>query len=124
MQARLNAAKPYGQNSRPIQTERGAEFEALADVTRQLKAGAGGDTTDFVALCSAIHRNRLLWTALATDVAGDANGLPKELRSGIFYLSEFVGKHSRAVLKKTESPDALIDINLAVMRGLSQNGSV
>lgn len=122
MQARLNAAKPYGQSNHSIQTERSVEFDALAEVTRQLKAETGSDQKSFVALCSAIHKNRLLWTALATDVADNANGLPKELRSGIFYLSEFVGKHSRAVLKRAESPDALIDINLAVMRGLSPNG--
>lgn len=124
MSIRLNATTPYGRGSSPIQTDRGVEFDVLASVTRQLKVGTLGTHLEFPVLCAAIHSNRQLWTTLAADVADPENALPKELKSKIFYLSEFINKHSRAVLRKTESTEALIDINLAVMRGLSSAGSV
>ena len=52
-------------------------------------------------------------------MADDGNGLPRTLRAQIFYLSEFTDHHSRRVLKGEAEVDALIDINLAVMRGLT-----
>jgi flagellar protein FlaF len=40
------------------------------------------------------------------------------LRARIFYLAEFTRAHTRKVLRRTAGPDALVEINLAVMRGL------
>jgi len=113
---------PYGLNEIAIKTDRGVEFDAMAGITRQLKLQLENDGADFPALCACVHRNRQLWTILAADVAVEDNALPKDIRSSIFFLSEFIAQHSRKVLKKIAGIDVLIDINLAIMRGLAESG--
>jgi flagellar protein FlaF len=71
------------------------------------------------ALAAAVHDNRRLWTILAADVADPANPLPAALRARLVYLAEFTRVHSGKVLREGASPDPLIEINIAVMRGLS-----
>ena len=71
-------------------------------------------------LVTAIHENRRLWTILAGDVADDGNTLPEQLRAQIFYLAEFTGQHSAKVLSGKAGVEILIEINMAVMRGLRQ----
>lgn len=121
MSLQLNIGTPYGQIGNSIKTDRGVEFDALARVTRDLKEQCGSACVRFSKLCAAIHANRKLWNMLAADVATTDNQLPAETKARVFYLAEFVGVHSRGVLKKTESPEVLIDINLAIMRGLSSD---
>jgi flagellar protein FlaF len=74
----------------------------------------------FPKLAEALHENRVLWTALASDVAGEANQLPAELRARIFYLAEFTLLHTSKVLAKQASAVPLLDINAAILRGLRQ----
>lgn len=73
-------------------------------------------------MAEAIHENRRLWTILASDVVDKENGLPAQLRAQIFYLAEFTESHSRKVLAKEATADALVEINTAVMRGLRTMG--
>lgn len=112
------ARAAYASPATPIRTLRDIEYEALARVTRRLKQAASRGDGGFPALAEALHDNRLLWTALAADVAGDGNGLPNELRARLFYLAEFAMAHGRKVLGGVADPQVLIDINTAVMRGL------
>jgi flagellar protein FlaF len=58
----------------------------------------------------------------ATQVADNENTLPKEVRARIVYLSEFTTEHSRKVLNRQASVDALIEVNTAIMRGLRGTG--
>lgn len=71
---------------------------------------------------SALHENRRLWRVLAVDVADKGNALPQSLRAQLFYLNEFVGQHSSKVLQRKASADPLVDINMAMMRGLGGEG--
>jgi flagellar protein FlaF len=87
--------------------------------TANLRSAADADPPDFPRLAQALHLNRQLWTRLAADVADNANPLPEDLRARIFYLAEFTAAHSGRVLRGRASVEALIDVNLAVMRGLS-----
>jgi flagellar protein FlaF len=112
------ARAAYASPAAPIRTPRDIEYDALARVTCRLKQAASLGDGSYSALAEALHDNRLLWTALAADVAGDDNGLPRELRARLFYLAEFAVAHGRKVLGGAADPQVLIDINTAVMRGL------
>ena len=121
MNATLHARTAYGRQASSVRTPRAAEYETVARVTRALKSAAE-DNRGMSALATAIHDNRRLWTRLAADVADPDNGLPRELRAQIVYLAEFTRVHSGKVLRNQAGLDPLIDINMAVMRGLSGDG--
>lgn len=118
MNAQTMAKTAYATNRAPIRTPRGTEYEAFARVTRQIKATAELGQPGFARLVEALHTNRQLWTMLAADVAEQGNGLPQELRARIFYLAEFTAQHTRKVLAHEEDVIVLLEINMAVMRGL------
>jgi flagellar protein FlaF len=109
------AHQAYGSAS--LRSPRQAEYQVLSTVTARL--GTANTQGDFPCLAGALHDNGRLWTRLAADVADPNNGLPQELRARIFYLAEFTRAHTRRVLKGEAKAQALIDINTAIMRGLS-----
>jgi flagellar protein FlaF len=109
------AHQAYGSAS--LRTPRQAEYQVLSAVTARL--GTADAQGDFPRLVGALHDNSRLWTRFAAEVAGAANGLPQDLRARIFYLAEFTRAHTRRVLKGEAEAQPLIDINTAVMRGLS-----
>jgi flagellar biosynthesis activator protein FlaF len=111
------AQSAYKQNVREIRSDRANEYEALSQVTARMKRASAAANT-YADLVAAMHDNRRLWTALAQDVAGEGNGLPRELRAKLVYLYEFISVHTGRVLKDKANVGPLIDINLAVMRGL------
>jgi flagellar protein FlaF len=113
------ARQAYASAHSPLRTGRSAEQQVLAMATAGLRAAADANPQDFARLAQALHLNRQLWTRLAADVAADGNPLPEDLRARIFYLAEFTVAHSRRVLRGRANVDALIEVNLAVMRGLS-----
>jgi flagellar protein FlaF len=112
------AKTTYNANVREIRSDRANEYEALSRVTARMKRAETVANTPFADLVAAMHDNRRLWTALAQDVAGSGNGLPKELRAKLIYLYEFVSVHTGRILAGQAKIGPLIDINLAVMRGL------
>jgi flagellar biosynthesis activator protein FlaF len=107
----------YGASIRVTRSPRDTEFDVLARVTRRLKLASEPDAP-FPDLASAVHDNRSLWSIFAIDVALPTNGLPKDLRERLLSLARFVDDHSSRVLKEAATADALIDINMSVMRGL------
>lgn len=113
------AKMAYANPAAPTRTERATEYALFAAITRNLKSAAA-TPENFPALAAALHENRRLWTILAIDVMNSGNGLPEKLRAQIFYLSEFTARHSALVLAGKADTAALIDINTAIMRGLSQ----
>jgi flagellar protein FlaF len=112
------AQNAYGQTNHSIRTLRGTEYDAVARITHRLKSAAAREPLDMTELAGAIVDNRSMWTLFASEVADGDNPLPQELRARIFYLAEFTAEHSRKVLSRSASADALIEINTAVMRGL------
>lgn len=115
------AKSPYQVNDGPIRSDRSVEYQAFAKVTGALSKITNDPDASFETLASAIHDNRKLWNILATDVMSDGNGLPADLRAGIFSLSQFVALHSPKVLDGSATADALIEVNTSIMRGL-RNG--
>lgn len=120
MNAVDRARLAYAGPTQPVRTPRDTEYDVIARVTHRLKSAAADDS--FPRLAEALHDNRRLWTALASDVAGEGNGLPAPLRAQLFYLNEFTRQHSSKVLDGAATADALIEINTAVMRGLRRDG--
>ncbi len=121
MNAILQAQAAYREQAQTIRTERGLEYDALARITHRLKSAAK-ESGSIGPLASAVHDNRRLWTIFATDAADRANPLPAELRARIISLAEFTRQHSGRVLRDGADVTPLIDVNLAIMRGLNGDG--
>lgn len=123
MHAQSMAQRAYAQSAGPTKTDRRAEYETIARTTHELKAAAERARADFPGLAGALHRNNRLWTILAADVADRENGLPKDIKARIFFLSEFTKRHSAQVLAGKASVTPLLEINTAILRGLRHGGS-
>ena len=120
MQAISLAQRGYSPNSGAIHTPRSIEFQVIARITHRLKnAVKAGDKRTLI---EAMHENRMLWNALATDVASSENELPDELRARIFYLAEFTAIHTQRVLKDEADAAPLLEINAAILGGLQSEG--
>lgn len=117
------AHRAYAQSAAPTRTPRDTEYEAISRITHRLKAASTRKAADFGGFVQALHENRRLWTVLATDVADADNGLPSNLRARIFYLAEFTEQHSSQVLANKATVEPLLEINMAVLRGLRQMGA-
>lgn len=133
MNATQLAQAAYGSGRAPVRTPRGIEYEAFARVTSRLRAIAvksakskaqskayGRLPGNFSELASALHDNGRLWTVLAADAADAENQLPKDLRARILYLAEFTRQHSAKVLRSEATVVPLLEINIAIMRGLTE----
>ncbi len=114
------AQRAYAQSAAPTRTPRDTEYEAISKITHRLKSASARRETDFSAFVQALHENRRLWSVLATDVADADNALPNNLRARIFYLAEFTEQHSSQVLGNKATVEPLLEINMAVLRGLRQ----
>lgn len=112
------AQTAYAAAATPVRTQRGTEYAAFQTVTARLNHAcrAGAPMTERAAV---LHENRKLWTILASDLADSDNGLPQSLRAQLFYLAEFSLLQSRKALNEAAALGALVEINTAVMRGLS-----
>ncbi|MBP0483352.1 flagellar biosynthesis regulator FlaF [Sagittula salina] len=119
MNAQTQALRAYAQNARTTQTPRGTEYELIAKVTHRIKAAAEAGPMAYPKLVEALSDNQRLWTALAVDVADDRNALPQELRARIFYLAEFVQQQTSKVLTRKGRITPLLEINAAILKGLS-----
>lgn len=114
------AQRAYSSNIETVSTPRSVEFQVIGRITHRLKKAIQSKSRR--ALIAAMQENRLLWNALAADVALSQNELPDELRARILYLAEFTAQHTRKVLKDEESPVPLIEINAAILGGLQNEG--
>jgi flagellar protein FlaF len=116
------AQRAYAPTSAPIRTSRSAEYDVIARITHRLKAAIEAD--ELPGLIEVLHENRKLWRALALDVADPQNPLPKDLKARIFYLYEFTDHHTSLVIRGKESAVPLLEINIAILRGLKGERAV
>lgn len=122
MTATTLAKQAYGAASINIRTPRATEYDTFARITHAMIQAAKRGKSGFPDLAKAIHDNRQLWTLVAGEVADDDNALPQDLRARIFYLAEFTQHYSRQVLNSGASISPLVEVNAAIMRGLSTGG--
>ena len=109
----------YARASAAVQSPRDAEYRAFSESTRRLIAAAQEGRADLRKLINAIHANRQLWGALASDCADGRNGLPHETRAQIISLARWVDSYSSDVMRNDESVEPLIDVNRIIMEGLA-----
>ena len=119
MNAQTMAQRAYAQTAASTRTDRAIEYDLIAKVTHRIKVAAEAGPTAYPKLVEALYDNRRLWTALAVDVADPENKLPAELRAQIFYLSEFIQTHTGKVLARKARLAPILEVNAAVLRGLS-----
>ena len=117
------ARQAYAPTQTAIRTDRSIEAQLMSQITARLRRAANGTRSDFPKLVAALHENRRMWTTMAAGVADKDNALPQQLRAQIFYLAEFTEHHSRQVMMRRADVTPLIDINMAVMRGLNGQGA-
>lgn len=122
MNAAMNARAAYGGRHEALRTPRDIEYDALARATRALTMAAGSGRADGPRLAEALTLNRRLWMTLATDLAGDGNGLAHSLRADLLGLAQFILNHSERVQAGRADLQPLIDVNMAIMRGLRGDG--
>lgn len=117
----MNAFTPttdygYGAGANVIRPARDVEYDVFSRVTRMLRqADRRGRSA---ATINAVHKNDELWTILAADLADPANGLPDEVKAGLLSLAGFSLRQGREVMAGNADTDALIEINMSVMKGL------
>lgn len=122
MSAIHHASMAYRAQVQTVGTARGLEYDILARLTRQLRDASIQAPESIGPLAAAIHDNRRLWTLFAVEAADEGNPLPRDLRARILSLAEFVRRHGGKVLREGASLEPLIEINMAVMRGLTGQG--
>lgn len=123
MNAQSLAHRAYSQSARTTKTARSTEYELIAHVTHRIKSAAEAGPMAYPRLVEALSDNQRIWTFLAADVADKENALPEDLRARIFYLAEFVQQHTSKILMKKARITPLLEINAAILRGLSSKGN-
>ncbi len=118
MTAHSNAKRAYA-SPFELRPARHTEFAALAQATQKIRQEATATQPVFAKLAEALHHNSQIWIAWAGDVASADNKLPADLRSRIFYLAEFTQHHTSKVLNGDANVKPLLEINVAVLKGLS-----
>lgn len=109
----------YQQTQSTVSTPRDTEYRAFSKITSQLLQVEQTGRQDLQKLANAVHENRQLWGALASDCANESNLLPDETRATIIRLSRWVTMYSRDVVRKGESAEPLIEVNRIMMDGLA-----
>ncbi|RMF34901.1 MAG: flagellar biosynthesis regulatory protein FlaF [Alphaproteobacteria bacterium] len=117
------ATSAYAETGRTQLAPRRIEYQAFARITHRLSRAAEGGRAEFPRLAAAVNDNLALWRVLALDLADPDNALPEDLRASLLSLAIFTLRHSDAVLAGRAAPDALVDINTALMRGLRGAGA-
>jgi flagellar protein FlaF len=108
----------YGQ-ARNLKSPRDLEYEVFAGITSRLRAAlADQGSARFPRLVAALHDNRKLWTALATDIAHPDNALAPDLKARLLYLAEYTFDVTDRILTQNHDGTALIEVNTIIMRGL------
>ena len=114
------AQAAYAPASPATHTPRDIEYHAFAHVTGLLASArdTAGEIGGTGRLAEAMFENVRLWATLATDVALATNPHPPGLKAQIIGLANFARTHMMKVLAGSETVDALIDVNMAIMKGL------
>lgn len=108
----------YGSAMSPVRDARSAEAAVLRRITGRM-ALASGPSGSHPQLVAALQDNRRFWNQAAMDLFSDDNGLPQQLRATLLSLAAFTGTHTTRCLSGAATPEPLVAINTAVIRGLS-----
>lgn len=107
----------YKKTIRTTETPRDMERKVFTKITGGLERHAK-DGPLSPELKDYLEQNQKLWLTLRGDIMHPENGLPNELKAGLFNLSLWVDRQTIAVLKGDEPVQPLIDINRSIIAGL------
>lgn len=111
--------KAYQNVAQQAEDPRSVEYRLFAEITRALMEASQLEASDIAGRMRALDWNRRLWSVLATDCAQEANGLPAPVRANVITLGLWVNRHTSAVMTGAESFEPLIEVNRAMMQGLT-----
>lgn len=83
-------------------------------------AAPAAATQRHVRLCEAVSQNSRLWLTLLEDLNSPANRLTAELKGRLASLGATSVRHGRRVISGEATLQLLIDINRAIIAGLTQ----
>lgn len=118
----MNAiASPYAMTTgAPARDARDVEYDAFSRATAALRTAQR--THRVPDITAAVHLNTVLWNALLAALSAPGNRLAETLRGDLASLALFSVRHGH----KVAGPDdlaPLIDVNIAMMRGLRGEGA-
>jgi flagellar biosynthesis activator protein FlaF len=97
---------------------------ALEQCARENAKGRPADATlriqQHVRLCDAVYQNSRLWIAILDDLISPQNRLAQDMKQRLASLGATSLTHGRKVLAGQVTPQLLIDINRAILTGLTQ----
>ncbi len=111
--------KAYQQAATRAEAPRDVEWRAFSLATAGLMRAAEEQSLDGAARVEAINKNLQLWALMADDCAQPDNHLPAALRAQMISLALWVERHSRLALRQISALHDMIDVNRAIMEGLS-----
>ncbi|MGR3621150.1 flagellar biosynthesis regulator FlaF [Pseudophaeobacter sp.] len=128
MNALLKAKSAYSAAKAPTRTTKDREYDVIARATHGLAAAhktasLNKGPESFSILADALHKNRKMWTIFEVDLAAKENDLPQDVKENLFYLAEFTRQHTSKVLSRKANVRPLIEVNMAIMRGLRSGAS-
>ncbi|UXU75356.1 MULTISPECIES: flagellar biosynthesis regulator FlaF [unclassified Paracoccus (in: a-proteobacteria)] len=115
----LSAADAFRDANSGIGTYREIEYKVIAGITRELQTAIRQD--DRLLLVKAIDANNRLWSRFQDDLLAAGNRLPQDLKISLLSLARFSLRHGSLVFDGVADADVLVDINLAIMKGLRGN---
>lgn len=124
MNAHTQAIAAYRAPSDPGKSPRAIEYDLFAEITSRLRSAASAKVKNFPKFAEALNDNRKLWSELAFDLAGPDNLLPESLRAQLLGIAQFTLNQTDAILMGNAEAGILIDLNIAIMRGLNGQGGV
>jgi len=107
----------YRQSMKDTSSPRELERRVFQQVTQQLEVAGRGE--DRVARIRAVARNRQLWSTLVADLGEQGNMLPAPLRANLISLGLWVDRYSGQALQSDRPLAPLVDVNRAIIQGLS-----
>lgn len=122
MNAQTQALAAYRAPTSAQKCLRTIEYDLFAEITSRLRRAISTESENFPVLVEAMNDNRRLWSELALDLANPENRLPESLRAQLLSLAQFTLNQTNAVLQGNAPAEVLIDLNIAIMRGLKGQG--
>lgn len=122
MQTAAMATEGYSQNRSQTKTAKSIEYDAVSKITFLMQSSLTPPGIPFSRLCEVIGKNRKLWRIFSLEALNPQNPLARETKERILSLASFVDSYSSRVLRREADPTALVEINIAIMRGLKGEG--
>lgn len=113
------AYKAYGQVQSRTASVKEIEYALFKQITEALEFVAQTENPEPAVWADAICRNMQLWTLLSTDLLGEGNAMPADMKKSLLNLSGFVRTHSLKILSGEGEIADLIEVNTTIMQGLS-----